>query len=173
MRAARWAHLSIWCAGHLLSETASYGRDLPASAWPTKDAPSANTNRQVQMGRAALPLPGEARQDLWIIQDLAQRIGCKWDYKHVGEVFTEMASMMPALDNISWTASSASTTSPIRSTGRTCPAATSCSTRDSRGPAASPGWWRRIHPARRGAGRRLSLHSSPPGASSSIGTPAP
>src|SRR5258707_5747696 len=54
------------------------------------------------MGRAALPLPGEARQDLWIIQDLAQRIGCKWDYKHVGEVFTEMASMMPALDNISW-----------------------------------------------------------------------
>jgi len=54
------------------------------------------------MGRKALPLPGEARQDLWIIQDLAQRIGCKWDYKHVSEVFTEMASMMPALDNISW-----------------------------------------------------------------------
>jgi len=54
------------------------------------------------MGRQALPLPGEARQDLWIIQDLAQRIGCKWNYKHVGEVFTEMASMMPALDNITW-----------------------------------------------------------------------
>ena len=50
----------------------------------------------------ALPLPGQARQDLWIIQDLAQRIGCKWNYKHVSEVFTEMASMMPALDNISW-----------------------------------------------------------------------
>ena len=61
-----------------------------------------NTNRQVQMGRKALPLPGEARQDLWIIQDLAQRIGCNWNYKHVGEVFTEMASMMPALDNITW-----------------------------------------------------------------------
>jgi formate dehydrogenase major subunit len=54
------------------------------------------------MGRAALPLPGEARQDLWIIQDLAQRIGCKWHYNHASEVFTEMASMMPALDNISW-----------------------------------------------------------------------
>src|SRR5258707_13241111 len=54
------------------------------------------------MGRAALPLPGETRQDLWIIQDLAQRIGCNWNYKHVGEVFTEMAAMMPALDNISW-----------------------------------------------------------------------
>ena len=86
-----------------LTETASYADViLPASAWPEKDGTVTNTNRQVQMGRTALPLPGEARQDLWIIQDLAQRIGCNWNYKHVGEVFTEMASMMPALDNISW-----------------------------------------------------------------------
>jgi formate dehydrogenase major subunit len=86
-----------------LTETASYADViLPASAWPEKDGTVTNTNRQVQMGRRALPLPGEARQDLWIIQDLAQRIGCKWNYKHVSEVFTEMASMMPALDNISW-----------------------------------------------------------------------
>src|SRR3954449_10661861 len=86
-----------------LTETASYADViLPASAWPEKDGTVTNTNRQVQMGRKALPLPGEARQDLWIIQDLAQRIGCKWSYKHVSEVFTEMASMMPALDNISW-----------------------------------------------------------------------
>src|SRR5471030_2147087 len=86
-----------------LTETASYADViLPASAWPEKDGTVTNTNRQVQMGRAALPLPGETRQDLWIIQDLAQRIGCKWNYKHVSEVFTEMASMMPALANISW-----------------------------------------------------------------------
>ncbi len=86
-----------------LTETCSYADViLPASAWPEKDGTVTNTNRQVQMGRAALPLPGEARQDLWIIQDLAQRIGCKWHYDHVSEVFTEMASMMPALENISW-----------------------------------------------------------------------
>src|SRR6266566_131863 len=86
-----------------LTETA-YLADviLPASAWPEKDGTVTNTNRQVQMGRAALPLPGDAREDIWIIQDLAQRIGCKWNYTHVSEVFTEMASMMPALDNISW-----------------------------------------------------------------------
>ena len=48
---------------------------LPASAWPEKDGTVTNTNRQVQMGRKALPLPGDARQDLWIIQDLAQRMG--------------------------------------------------------------------------------------------------
>jgi formate dehydrogenase major subunit len=86
-----------------LTETASYADViLPASAWPEKDGTVTNTNRQVQMGRQALPLPGEARQDLWIVQDLAQRMGCKWNYQHVSEVFTEMASLMPALDNITW-----------------------------------------------------------------------
>lgn len=86
-----------------LTETCSYADVvLPASAWPEKDGTVTNTNRQVQMGRRALPLPGEARQDLWIIQDLARRIGLDWNYKHVSEVFTEMASLMPALNNITW-----------------------------------------------------------------------
>jgi len=86
-----------------LTETAMYADVvLPASGWPEKDGTVTNTNRQVQMGRAALPLPGDTRQDLWIIQDIANRMGCGWNYKHVSEVFTEMASMMPALANISW-----------------------------------------------------------------------
>jgi formate dehydrogenase major subunit len=86
-----------------LTETAMYADVvLPASGWPEKDGTVTNTNRQVQIGRKALPLPGDARQDLWIIQDIANRMGCGWNYKHVGEVFTEMASMMPALANISW-----------------------------------------------------------------------
>ena len=86
-----------------LTETAMYADViLPASGWPEKDGTVTNTNRQVQMGRAAIPLPGDTRQDLWIIQDIANRMGCGWNYKHVGEVFDEMASMMPALDNISW-----------------------------------------------------------------------
>jgi formate dehydrogenase major subunit len=86
-----------------LTETASYADVvLPASAWPEKDGTVTNTNRQVQMGRKALPLPGQARQDLWIIQDLAQRLGENWNYQHVSEVFTEMANLMPAFDNITW-----------------------------------------------------------------------
>jgi formate dehydrogenase major subunit len=86
-----------------VTETCSYADViLPASAWPEKDGTVTNTNRQVQMGRKALPLPGDSRQDLWIIQDLAQRMGEKWNYKHVSEVYTEMANLMPALDNISW-----------------------------------------------------------------------
>ncbi len=47
-----------------LTETAKYADVvLPASAWPEKDGTVTNTNRQVQIGRQALPLPGEARQD--------------------------------------------------------------------------------------------------------------
>src|SRR5208282_5823713 len=52
-----------------LTETAKYADVvLPASAWPEKIGTVSNTNRQVQMGRRALPLPGGAREDIWIIQ---------------------------------------------------------------------------------------------------------
>jgi formate dehydrogenase major subunit len=86
-----------------LTETAAYADViLPASAWPEKDGTVTNTNRQVQMGRRALPLPGEAKLDLWIIQEIARRIGLDWNYADPSEVYTEMASLMPALANISW-----------------------------------------------------------------------
>jgi formate dehydrogenase major subunit len=86
-----------------LTETAVYADVvLPASAWPEKDGTVTNTNRQVQMGRQALPLPGEAKWDWWITQEIARRIGCDWNYRHPSEIYTEMASLMPALDNISW-----------------------------------------------------------------------
>jgi formate dehydrogenase major subunit len=86
-----------------LTETAAYADViLPASAWPEKDGTVTNTNRQVQMGRRALPLPGEAKLDWWITQEIARRIGLAWNYRHPSEIYAEMASLMPALDNISW-----------------------------------------------------------------------
>jgi formate dehydrogenase major subunit len=86
-----------------LTETAFHADVvLPASAWPEKDGTVTNTNRQVQMGRQALPLPGEARLDWWITQEIARRIGLDWNYQNPGEIYAEMASLMPALDNISW-----------------------------------------------------------------------
>jgi formate dehydrogenase major subunit len=86
-----------------LTETAVYADVfLPASAWPEKDGTVTNTNRQVQMGRQALPLPGGAKPDWWITQEIARRIGLNWNYKQPGEVYAEMASLMPSLNNISW-----------------------------------------------------------------------
>ena len=86
-----------------LTETACYADVvLPASAWPEKDGTVTNTNRQVQIGRAALPLPGDAKVDWWITQEIARRIGLAWNYTHPSEIYDEMASLMPSLDNITW-----------------------------------------------------------------------
>jgi len=98
---ARLEHLVV--QDIFLTETAKYADVvLPASAWPEKDGTVTNTNRQVQRGRAALPLPGNARQDLWIIQEIARRIGLDWLYAGPADVFAEMKQAMPSLDNITW-----------------------------------------------------------------------
>ncbi|CAO3459762.1 MULTISPECIES: formate dehydrogenase subunit alpha [Azospirillum] len=86
-----------------LTETAKYADVvLPASAWPEKTGTVTNTNRQVQLGRQALPPPGEARQDLWIVNAMARGLGLDWNYEHPRDVFREMKGAMPSLDNITW-----------------------------------------------------------------------
>jgi len=86
-----------------ITETAQFADViLPASAWPEKDGTVTNTNRQVQLGRAALPLPGEAKPDWWIIQEIANRFGLGWRYQHPQEVFAEMQQGMHSFNHISW-----------------------------------------------------------------------
>lgn len=86
-----------------LTETAFYADVvLPASAWPEKEGTVTNTNRQVQMGRTALKPPGAARQDWWITQEIARRVGLGWNYAGPEAVFAEMASVMPSLNHITW-----------------------------------------------------------------------
>ncbi|GHD60790.1 formate dehydrogenase subunit alpha [Thalassobaculum fulvum] len=86
-----------------LTETAAFADVvLPASAFPEKSGTFTNTNRQVQMGRQAIDPPGDARQDWWIVQELARRLDLGWDYAGPADVFAEMAQVMPSLANISW-----------------------------------------------------------------------
>ena len=80
---------------------------LPASAWPEKTGTVTNTDRMVQLGRTALPLPGDARQDLWIIQELAKRLGLSWQYagydSGVASVYEEMRQAMHGvIAGITW-----------------------------------------------------------------------
>ncbi len=86
-----------------LTETA-YLADvvLPATAWPEKEGTVTNTDRMVQLGRKALKAPGEAREDLWIIVELAKRLGLSWNYAHPKEVFNEMRSCMDSIRGITW-----------------------------------------------------------------------
>jgi formate dehydrogenase major subunit len=86
-----------------LTETA-YLADviLPASAFPEKTGTFTNTDRLVQLGRQAIDPPGEAKQDLWIIQQMAKRLGLSWNYGHVSEVFDEMRHTMASIGGITW-----------------------------------------------------------------------
>ena len=86
-----------------LTETAFHADVvLPASAFPEKDGTFTNTNRQVQMGRKALPLPGDARQDLWIIQEIARRVGLDWRYDGPADVFAEIRECIAPMRGITW-----------------------------------------------------------------------
>ncbi len=75
---------------------------LPASSFPEKDGTFTNTDRRVQMGRKALELPGQARQDWQIIQDLALGLGLAWGYSHPQDVFAEMRQCLKGFAGISW-----------------------------------------------------------------------
>ncbi|RZL40809.1 MAG: formate dehydrogenase subunit alpha, partial [Variovorax sp.] len=86
-----------------LTETA-YLADviLPATAFAEKTGTFTNTDRLVQLGRQAIDPPGQAKPDLWIIQQLAQQLGLDWNYGHVSEVFDEMRHSMPSIAGITW-----------------------------------------------------------------------
>ena len=86
-----------------LTETAYFADVvLPATAWPEKEGTVTNTNRQVQLGRRAIDAPGEARDDWWIIQEIARRLGLDWNYTGPADVFAEMRGCMDSLNGITW-----------------------------------------------------------------------
>ena len=86
-----------------LTETANYADVIfPASAFAEKNGTVTNTNRQVQMGRAAISAPGDAREDWAITVELAKRCGLNWDYTHPKQIFDEMKLNMESLNNITW-----------------------------------------------------------------------
>ena len=98
---ARLDHLVV--QDIFLTETAMHADViLPAAAFAEKRGTVTNTNRQVQMGRPAVPPPGQAREDWAITVDLAGRLGLGWDYEGPADVFAEMARAMPSLANITW-----------------------------------------------------------------------
>jgi formate dehydrogenase major subunit len=86
-----------------LTETA-YLADvvLAATAWPEKVGTVTNTDRMVQLGRKAIEPPGEAKEDFWLLNELARRIGVDWYYGHPREVFNEMRQCMDSIAGITW-----------------------------------------------------------------------
>ncbi|MFO1262664.1 MAG: molybdopterin-dependent oxidoreductase [Rhodoferax sp.] len=89
---------------------------LPASAWPEKTGSVSNTDRMVQLGKQAIHPPGDARADLWIIQQFAKHFNLPWNYENdsklannnggyygVELVYEEMRQAMhSAIGGITW-----------------------------------------------------------------------
>ena len=76
---------------------------LPASAWGETDGVCTNTERRVQRMRAAVPPPGEAKPDWWIISQIAQRLGFKgFDYNGPKEIFNELCDLSPIYAGLDW-----------------------------------------------------------------------
>ena len=87
-----------------LTETAAMADVVfPASAFAETDGSCANTERRVQRLRQAVPPPGEAKPDWWIISQLAQRLGFSgFDYTSAKDVFNELCGLSPIYAGLDW-----------------------------------------------------------------------
>jgi formate dehydrogenase major subunit len=69
---------------------------LPAGAsWAESEGTVTNSERRVQRVRKALDPPGEAREDLWIIYELARRMGHDWGEASAERAWDELRSLSP------------------------------------------------------------------------------
>jgi predicted molibdopterin-dependent oxidoreductase YjgC len=75
---------------------------LPAAGWAEVDGTFTNSERGVQRARKMIAPPGEARDDLLIIQDIANRLGAHWNYQSVEDVWTEVRNLSPAHRGITY-----------------------------------------------------------------------
>jgi assimilatory nitrate reductase catalytic subunit len=68
---------------------------LPAASWGEKDGTVTNSERRISRQRSFLPVPGEARQDWWIITQVAQRMGFAAEFSDTkpAQIFREHARL--------------------------------------------------------------------------------
>ena len=75
---------------------------LPAACFAEKDGTFTNTARRVQRVRKAVEPPGEAKEDSFIIIELAKRLGYEMRYDSIEDVFHESGNLWPALAGITY-----------------------------------------------------------------------
>ena len=69
---------------------------LPASAaWAESEGTVTNSERRVQRVRKALDPPGDARDDIWIIAQMARRLGREWGEVTAHSAWDELRSLSP------------------------------------------------------------------------------
>src|SRR6185503_16766058 len=95
-RALRSCELSIVSEAVRATDTVDACRiRLPALAWGEKDGTVTNSERCISRQRCFLPMPGEARQDWWIVGEVARRLGfgAAFEWKGPADIFREHAAL--------------------------------------------------------------------------------
>ena len=69
---------------------------LPAAAWAEKDGSYTSMERRVQWIDQAVSPVGEAKEGLWIINQIARRMGLDFNYSNASEVLEEINRFIPA-----------------------------------------------------------------------------
>lgn len=86
-----------------LTETAKLAHVvLPAASFAEKDGTFTNTERRVQRVRKAIEPPGYAKDDLWIILMLSERVGYPMRYDHPEDIFREIGRVWPAMAGMNY-----------------------------------------------------------------------
>ena len=76
---------------------------LPAAAsWAESEGTVTNSERRVQRVRKALEPPGEARDDLWIVEEIARRMGSEWGWQTAEDAWNELRSLSPVHAGMSY-----------------------------------------------------------------------
>lgn len=76
---------------------------FPASvAWAESNGTVTSSERRVQRVRAAVPPPGEARDDIEIIGELARRLGYDWGTPSAQDLWDELRGLSPLHRGMSW-----------------------------------------------------------------------
>ncbi len=80
-----------------LTETARLAHVVfPAAAdWAESEGTVTSSERRVQRVRKALDPPGQAREDRWILSELARRLGVDWGQPTAEEVWDELRALSP------------------------------------------------------------------------------
>jgi formate dehydrogenase major subunit len=76
---------------------------LPATAsWCEAEGTVTNSERRVQRVRRAVDPPGDARDELWIISELARRLGHDWGTPTAEQTWNELRSLAPNFAGMSY-----------------------------------------------------------------------
>jgi predicted molibdopterin-dependent oxidoreductase YjgC len=73
-----------------------------SSSWCEAEGTVTNSERRVQRVRKALDPPGSARDDMWIVSEMAKRLGVDWGYPTAEETWNEVRSLAPMFAGMSY-----------------------------------------------------------------------